>query len=148
MSTTSAERPNTRKARAAETRRRLVQAAVDQFSERHYDDVAVSHIAESAGVAHGLLFHYFDSKRGIYLEAMHEAARALEGRHDFTSFVPAGCTIEDRVRTVTESRLQVVAKVPGASQEAFRKAASAAETGCPISKLFKAKITMDAKLEP
>ena len=49
---------------------------------------------------------------------------------------------------VTESRLQVVAKVPGASQEAFQKAATTAETGCPISKLFKTKITMDAKLEP
>ena len=49
---------------------------------------------------------------------------------------------------VTESHLQVVAKIPGASQEAFRKAAETAETGCPISKLFKTKITMDAKLEP
>ena len=38
-------------------------------------------------------------------------------------------------------------KVPGASADAFRKAAEAAETGCPISKLLKAKITMDAKLE-
>ncbi|HLN92646.1 MAG TPA: OsmC family protein, partial [Thermoanaerobaculia bacterium] len=38
--------------------------------------------------------------------------------------------------TVTESRLEVVAKVPGASQEAFRKAAEAAETGCPISRLL------------
>jgi tRNA pseudouridine38-40 synthase len=37
--------------------------------------------------------------------AMQEAARRFEGRHDFTSFVPAGCTIEDRVRTVTLSRL-------------------------------------------
>jgi osmotically inducible protein OsmC len=50
--------------------------------------------------------------------------------------------------SVTESHLSVVAKVPGASAEAFRTAAEAAETGCPISKLFKAKITMDAKLEP
>jgi osmotically inducible protein OsmC len=50
--------------------------------------------------------------------------------------------------TVTESHLSVVAKVPGASAEAFRTAAEAAETGCPISKLFKTKITMDAKLEP
>ena len=49
---------------------------------------------------------------------------------------------------ITESHLQLVAKVPGASPEAFRKAAEAAETGCPISKLFKTKITMDAKLEP
>jgi osmotically inducible protein OsmC len=49
---------------------------------------------------------------------------------------------------ITESHLEVVAKIPGASAEAFRKAAETAETGCPISKLFKTKITMDAKLEP
>jgi osmotically inducible protein OsmC len=49
---------------------------------------------------------------------------------------------------VTESHLELTAKVPGASEEAFRKAAQAAETGCPVSKLFKAKITLDAKLEP
>jgi lipoyl-dependent peroxiredoxin len=50
--------------------------------------------------------------------------------------------------TVTESHLEVTAKIPGASQDAFMAAARAAETGCPISKLLKAKITMDAKLEP
>ena len=49
--------------------------------------------------------------------------------------------------TVTESHLEVVGKVPGASADAFRTAAETAETGCPISKLLKAKITMDAKLE-
>jgi osmotically inducible protein OsmC len=40
-----------------------------------------------------------------------------------------------------------VGKVPGATPEAFRRAAEAAETGCPISRLLKAKITMDARLE-
>jgi lipoyl-dependent peroxiredoxin len=49
--------------------------------------------------------------------------------------------------TVTESHLEVVARIPGASPQAFRKAAEAAETGCPISRLLKAKITMEAKLE-
>jgi len=49
--------------------------------------------------------------------------------------------------TVTESHLEVAGKVPGATAESFRKAAEAAETGCPISRLLKAKITMDAKLE-
>jgi osmotically inducible protein OsmC len=50
--------------------------------------------------------------------------------------------------TVTESHLEVTAKVPGASQEAFLGAARAAETGCPISRLLKTKITLDARLEP
>jgi lipoyl-dependent peroxiredoxin len=49
--------------------------------------------------------------------------------------------------TVTESHLEVAGKVPGASAEAFQKAAEAAESGCPISRLLKAKITLAAKLE-
>lgn len=49
---------------------------------------------------------------------------------------------------VTESHLEVVARIPGAAPDAFRKAAEAAETGCPISRLLTAKITMDARLEP
>jgi len=48
---------------------------------------------------------------------------------------------------VTESNLNLVAKIPGASSDAFLTAARAAETGCPISKLLKAKITLDARLE-
>ena len=49
--------------------------------------------------------------------------------------------------TVTEVHLDVTAKIPGASQEAFETAANNAKTGCPISRLLNAKITMDAKLE-
>jgi len=49
--------------------------------------------------------------------------------------------------TVTESHLEVTGKVPGASEEAFQKAAKDAETGCPISRLLKARITMQATLE-
>lgn len=48
---------------------------------------------------------------------------------------------------VTEIHLEVVAKVPGATQEVFDKCAEIAKVGCPISKLFNAKITMSAKLE-
>ena len=49
--------------------------------------------------------------------------------------------------SITESHLSVVANVPGASAEAFQTAAHAAETGCPVSKLFKTKITLETKLE-
>jgi osmotically inducible protein OsmC len=49
--------------------------------------------------------------------------------------------------TVTAVHLDVVAKVPGATQEGFEKAAGEAKTGCPISRLLNATITMSAKLE-
>jgi osmotically inducible protein OsmC len=49
--------------------------------------------------------------------------------------------------TVTEVHLDVTARIPGASEEAFNTAANNAKTGCPISRLLNAKITMDAKLD-
>ena len=49
--------------------------------------------------------------------------------------------------TVTASHLDVVARVPGASNEQFQTAASNAKSGCPISRLLKADITMNARLE-
>jgi osmotically inducible protein OsmC len=47
---------------------------------------------------------------------------------------------------VTKVHLVVEASVPGASPEQFATAAAAAKSGCPISKLLNAEITMDAKL--
>lgn len=49
--------------------------------------------------------------------------------------------------TVTESHLDVVAKIPGASQQAFDEAANNAKAGCPISRLLNARITMSSRLE-
>ena len=61
------------------------------------------------------------------------------------------CTItleqKDGGFAITESHLELKAKVPGASAVAFEKATKAAETGCPVSKLFNTKITLDAHLE-
>ena len=48
---------------------------------------------------------------------------------------------------VTSVHLEVRAKVPGADEAAFATAANNAKSGCPISKLLNAEITMDAKLE-
>ena len=49
--------------------------------------------------------------------------------------------------TVTESHLDVTAKVPGQDKTKVLEIANAAKAGCPISRLLKANITMDAKLE-
>ena len=47
---------------------------------------------------------------------------------------------------ITESHLDLKAKVPGATQEAFDRAVAAAKTGCPVSKLYKTNITLTATL--
>lgn len=49
--------------------------------------------------------------------------------------------------TITAVHLDVAGRVPKADAAAFQKAAENAKSGCPVSKVLKANITMDAKLE-
>jgi len=73
-------------------------------------------------------------KAGITPESIHTTATITMDKTD------AGWTI-------TESRLDVAAKIPGVDPAKFTTAASAAKAGCPISRLLRANVTMDAKLE-
>ncbi len=49
--------------------------------------------------------------------------------------------------TVTESHLDMTAKIPGADKEKVTAIANGAKAGCPISRLLNAKVTLDAKFE-
>jgi TetR/AcrR family fatty acid metabolism transcriptional regulator len=46
-------------------RRLLLNAAVRVFAQKGYHECRVGDIAEEAGVAHGLLYHYFSSKEEL-----------------------------------------------------------------------------------
>jgi osmotically inducible protein OsmC len=48
--------------------------------------------------------------------------------------------------TISKIHLELRAKVPNASAEAFQKAAADAKAGCPVSRVLKAEITLDAQL--
>ena len=47
--------------------------------------------------------------------------------------------------SITRSELTVKADVPDADEESFRKALSAAEAGCPVSKVLNAEVTVDVE---
>jgi len=61
----------------------------------------------------------------------------------------AAVTLEtvDGKPTVTKSHLTVKARVPGADRAKFQEVADGAKAGCPISRLLKAEITMEATLD-
>jgi lipoyl-dependent peroxiredoxin len=48
--------------------------------------------------------------------------------------------------TITKVHLDVTARIPGGDQAKFETAASNAKAGCPVSRLLKAEITMNARL--
>ena len=53
-------------------RRQLLDAAVRVFARKGFHASRVGDIAEEAGVAHGLLYHYFDSKDQLLETVFHE----------------------------------------------------------------------------
>lgn len=56
------------------------------------------------------------------------------------------CDITLEEGTITSSHLTLNAKVPGISQEKFDEAVADAKVNCPISKLLKTEITVEARL--
>jgi len=66
-----------RKSARVDTRGRILAAAVDEFASRGYDGAGVDRIARRARVNKALIYYYFESKRGLYHEILHDGVRRL-----------------------------------------------------------------------
>lgn len=80
--TTDGETPRRVRMDPDARRDQIVRVAARLFGERPFSEVSVSDIARDAGIARGLLHHYFGSKRELYLEVVRIAARAPLGTED------------------------------------------------------------------
>lgn len=99
MPQSGTEKPPTRRQLAAlETRRKLLNAALENFSRRPYPEVTVGDIARTAGVAHGLLSHHFNGKESLYAEAVGEVDRRLR---EATAVTAHGTPLERLRRHLT-----------------------------------------------
>lgn len=61
-----------------ERREQILRVATRLFALRPYSEVSVNDIAEDAGIARGLLHHYFGSKRELYLEVVRTATHVSD----------------------------------------------------------------------
>ena len=103
----------------------------------------------------------FENGKGTNPEELIAAAHAgcftmaLSAQLGTMNFTPqslrtsAKLTLEklDAGWTISTIHLDVLARVPGISASAFESAAASAKANCPVSRLLKAEITMDAHLE-
>jgi AcrR family transcriptional regulator len=87
-----------------EKRRLLLEAAVRVFARKGYHAARVGDIAEEAGVAYGLLYHYFDSKEDVLRSVFRETWRALIGT--IRSVEEAGDPPREQLRKVAEILLR------------------------------------------
>jgi osmotically inducible protein OsmC len=103
----------------------------------------------------------FESQPGTNPEELIAAAHAgcftmaLAFQLQAAGFTPTELSTEAAVSldqadggfAITKSALTLRAKIPGIDQAKFDELAHAAELNCPVSKLMKAEITLDATLE-
>jgi lipoyl-dependent peroxiredoxin len=92
------------------------------------------------------------------LGAAHAAcfAMALSAQLGTMNFTPqslqttAALSLEklDAGWTISKIHLDLRARIPGITQAAFESAAESAKANCPVSRLFKAEISLTAVLEP
>ncbi|MFA7403602.1 MAG: TetR/AcrR family transcriptional regulator [Pelobacteraceae bacterium] len=61
-----------------EARERLLAAALEQFALRGYAATSVRELCEAAGVTKPVLYYYFKSKEGLFLQLMEETSAILE----------------------------------------------------------------------
>ncbi|MEZ4365851.1 MAG: TetR/AcrR family transcriptional regulator [Kofleriaceae bacterium] len=81
------------------------------FSERAYDDVSVDELARAAGISKGLLYHYFPTKRDLYVAGLRATAAELIDR---TGAIDRTQPPIDRVRAGLDAFLDhVSAHAPG-----------------------------------
>nr|WP_241726057.1 TetR/AcrR family transcriptional regulator [Dietzia sp. DQ11-38-2] len=98
--------------RKVATRGRVLEAAAETFAERDYSAVTVSEIARRAGVAHGLVFHHFGSKQGLYRAVLDRFVKNMD------SAFAAGADTDpaDAIRAGLRAHLCYVADHPELAQ--------------------------------
>lgn len=68
----TAAAPRWRRLEPDERRVQILACAIKLFGERPYSAVSTTELAQEAGVARGLINHYFGTKRDLYLEVVRQ----------------------------------------------------------------------------
>jgi osmotically inducible protein OsmC len=103
-----------------------------------FEDQPGSNPEELLGAAHAGCFSMALSKE---LGDAGMTADSIETRAEVT------LEKKDGGFAITAVHLSLHAKIPGAQRTAFEKAVEAAKTGCPVSKVLNAIITLEAVLD-
>lgn len=86
-------------------RAQLLQLARRAFSVRAYDEVSIDDLAREAKISKGLLYHYFPTKRDLYVAGLSEIADELVQR---VLNIPPDLAPPERVRAGLEAYLEFI----------------------------------------
>jgi TetR/AcrR family fatty acid metabolism transcriptional regulator len=91
-------------------RRQIMEAAVRAFARKGYHACRVGEIAEEAGVAYGLVYHYFGSKEEVLQEIFRDTWTQMLAR--IREVADSGDPADEQVRKVTALLLRTWRRDP------------------------------------
>jgi AcrR family transcriptional regulator len=127
-------------------RRELVRAAIRVFARKGFHAARVGDIAEEAGVAHGLLYHYFRSKEDVLETIFRETwTRLVEQAHRIEE---SGAPLPEQIRRfaavflgswlTTPSLVRVVVREVGRSPHVGERVGELREVLLSLSRMIEA----------
>ena len=96
-----------------ETRRRIMAAAQKEFADKGYRETSNKMVAERAGVTAGSIYHYFDSKRDLFL-AVHDQIQEQVMARLNTAFESA-TTFKDAILRLLDEFERIRTQMPSAN---------------------------------
>ena len=124
-----------RQARAEATRRRIIDSAVDLFTEMGYGETGLADVLQRAGVSKGAFYYHFDSKESVaaaiiteYRDANAEAVLAridlsapLLERIIVASFISAALIHTEKSARIGNELMQALSQISGVASLTYRQ---------------------------
>jgi TetR/AcrR family fatty acid metabolism transcriptional regulator len=117
-------------------RRQILEAAVRAFARKGYHSCRVGEIAEEAGVAYGLVYHYFGSKEELLQEIFRDTWMQMLARIREVS--ESGEPANEQVRKVTALLLRTWRRDPDLVRVLVREVARSPQVQSKVNELGQA----------
>ena len=92
----------------------ILDACETLLGEKRYEEISIDAIMETAGVARGTLYHFFENRRSVFLAVMHRALMEIDEQtnpkpgEDKLGFVEYVARVERRLQKVWKRHDQIV----------------------------------------
>ena len=73
-----------------QTRRRILDSALSEFSEQGYGASSINTICSAQNISKGIVYHYFDTKDGLFLACVEECF------HKLTNYIQSNLSLENK----------------------------------------------------
>lgn len=94
-----------------EKQKAILSSALAEFSQRGYHKANTNVICEKAGISKGLLFHYFGSKKALYLYILDDVMRTVSA-DIFSLCGSAGADLFEMLNVIAVAKLRVAVERP------------------------------------